>query len=111
MLLGRGDEDEDADPAQKVYQDLRVSAFDVKIKLVFATQAMACLNVWGLLRPDRQNGILPSFDLILIDEAHELEETMARTIGSSVSLLHMRQVLRQGLEQSTWQKIFPRGCR
>ncbi len=105
VLLGRGDEGDASDPAQAAYQALRLRAFDEKIKLVFATQAMACLNVWSLLRPDRRLGILPSFDLILIDEAHELEEVMARTIGSSVSLLHMRQVLRQGLEQSTWQKF------
>ena len=105
VLLGQGDEGDMSDPAQTAYQALRLRAFDEKIKLVFATQAMACLNVWGLLRQDRKYGILPSFDLILIDEAHELEEIMARTIGSSISLLHMRQVLRQGLEQSTWQKF------
>ena len=105
VLLGGADEGDAADPAQIAYQNLRLRAFDEEIKLVFATQAMACLNVWSLLRPDRQPGILPSFDLILIDEAHALEEVMAQTIGSSVSLLHMRQVLRQGLEQSTWQKF------
>ena len=66
---------------------------------------MACLNVWSYLRPDRQKGILPACDLLLIDEAHELEEVMARTIGSSISLLHMRQVLRQGFDQSIWPKL------
>ncbi len=105
VLLGGSDEGNVGDPAQAAYQALRHRAFDEKISLVFATQAMACLNVWNLLRPGRQQGILPPFDLLLIDEAHELEEVMARTIGSSVSLLHMRQVLRQGIDQSTWQKF------
>ncbi len=101
VLLGGADEGDASDPAEMSYQALRAQVFDQNIKLVFATQAMACLNVWSFLRPDRQKGILPPFDIILIDEAHELEEVMARTIGSSISLLHMRQVLRQGLDGAT----------
>ena len=105
VLLGAADEGDAADPAQTVYQALRLRAFEEQVKIVFATQAMACLNVWSYLRPDRQKGILPTCDLLLIDEAHELEEVMARTIGSSISLLHMRQVLRQGFDQSVWSKL------
>ncbi len=105
VLLGAADEGDAADPAQAVYQALRLRAFEQEVKIVFATQAMACLNVWSYLRPDRQKGILPACDLLLVDEAHELEEVMARTIGSNISLLHMRQVLRQGFDQSVWSKL------
>ena len=105
VVLGAAEEGDDADPAQVVYQALRLRAFEPGVKIVFATQAMACLNVWSYLRPDRQKGILPACDLLLIDEAHELEEVMARAIGSSISLLHMRQVLRQGFDQSLWPKL------
>lgn len=105
VLLGAEDEGDTADPAQLVYQALRLRAFDRDVKIVFATQSMACLNIWSYLRPDRQKGILPPCDLLLIDEAHELEEVMARTIGSSISLLHMRQVLRQGFEHALWSKL------
>ncbi|MBE7156975.1 MAG: DEAD/DEAH box helicase family protein [Rhodospirillales bacterium] len=104
VLLG-GSEEEAEDPAQTVYQDLRLRAFESEVRIIFATQAMACLNVWSHLRPDRQKGILPPCSLILIDEAHELEEVMARTIGSSISLLHMRQVLRQGFDHSLWSEL------
>ena len=104
IVLGAADE-EAADPAQAVYQELRQRAFEQEIKIVFATQAMACLNVWSYLRPERQKGILPSCSLLLIDEAHELEEAMARAIGSNISFLHLRQVLRQGVEQARWQEL------
>ena len=105
VVLGSADEGDATDPAHAVYQALRMRAFEQGVKIVFTTHAMACLNVWSFLRPDRQKGILPPCDLLLIDEAHELEEVMARTIGSSISLLHMRQVLRQGFDQSLWSKL------
>jgi CRISPR type IV-associated DEAD/DEAH-box helicase Csf4 len=69
---------------------------------------MLCLS--ALTTGSQREGLLPAFETVFIDEAHQLEEAMANLTGSDLSLRHLHASLRDGYERkdvssNRWKSI------
>lgn len=78
--------DEYSDETQwgSVISDLRTKALNPKTKILFATHAMLAAEIRSQIVYD--NSILGKWDLLLADEAHDLEDSFASSLTSIVSL-------------------------
>jgi ATP-dependent DNA helicase DinG len=81
--------------AAGIYASLREQAFESPV--VFMSHAFLCQGALSVFR--KQNPILPECELLLVDEAHSLEATMASALSSDLALSRLR-VLVKGLPKS-----------
>ncbi len=100
------DELSKACPGLDAYQEAKAAVDDAKV--VFSTQTMLCLS--ALTTRSQRPAILPAFETVFIDEAHQLEEAMANITGSDLSLRHLHASLRDGYERkdvlpNRWKSI------
>jgi len=77
------------EPGEGVYSELRGSAKEGR--LIMMSHAMLALS----LMQSREESVMEKVTHVLIDEAHELEETVARTLGTEISLFAFRAWLKK----------------
>ena len=100
------DELSKACPGMDAYQEAKAALDDAQV--VFSTHTMLCLS--ALSTGSQRNALLPDFEAVFIDEAHQLEEAMANITGSDLSLRHLQASLRDGYERkdvssNRWKSI------
>jgi hypothetical protein len=96
-LVGENTSNESA--GLQMYKGLRAKAETSPI--VLGTQTMLCSDAAHKVLG--RGALLADSTMVLIDEAHELEESMGTVVGNDVSFLELRRVIRAGLGDESWK--------
>jgi ATP-dependent DNA helicase DinG len=81
-------------PGLDYYERCKVNLDDADV--VFSTHAMLCLST--IRTHTLHSGLFPTLDAIFVDEAQDLEGSMANAAGSDVSMRHLSAELRNGAD-------------
>jgi Rad3-related DNA helicase len=88
-------------PGLAVYQEVKDGLEEARV--IFSTHTMFCL--WALQIRTGRPALFVRFDAVFIDEAHQLEETLASCTGSELSIRHLHSSIREGYGR---KEVYPR---